>query len=187
MAGSPACTWKTEYRFSEFDRRDNAEFFAATGVLTGDVSRDRMFTQHRHHRRWSYRFNWGGRRLSRSTDLSRTDQLKSPGICRGFFVSWRRMAPLHREASSALVLARQAPHCSSCGCPADDSQRVNPCASCCLIAGFLALAIGLLWIGQGTGVIAWPASSFMISQIQWAGTAPRWRRVGLILIWQGKR
>ena len=25
-----------------------------------------------------------------------------------------------------------------------------------LIVGFLALAIGLLWIGQGTGVIAWP-------------------------------
>ena len=37
-----------------------------------------------------------------------------------------------------------------------------------LIVGFLALAIGLLWIGQGTGVVAWPASSFMISQIQWA-------------------
>ena len=25
-----------------------------------------------------------------------------------------------------------------------------------LIVGLLALAIGLLWIGQGTGVIAWP-------------------------------
>ena len=38
-----------------------------------------------------------------------------------------------------------------------------------LIVGFLALAIGLLWIGQGTGAIAWPQSSFMINQIQWAG------------------
>ena len=38
-----------------------------------------------------------------------------------------------------------------------------------LIVGFLALAIGLLWIGQGTGVIDWPPSSFMINQIQWAG------------------
>ena len=26
-----------------------------------------------------------------------------------------------------------------------------------LVVGFLALAIGLLWIGQGTGVIKWPA------------------------------
>ena len=37
------------------------------------------------------------------------------------------------------------------------------------IIGFLALAIGLLWIGQGTGAIAWPRSSFMINQLQWAG------------------
>ena len=38
-----------------------------------------------------------------------------------------------------------------------------------LILGLLALAIGLLWIGQGLGVIHWPQSSFMIRQIQWAG------------------
>ena len=25
-----------------------------------------------------------------------------------------------------------------------------------LIVGFLALAIGLLWIGQGTGAVTWP-------------------------------
>ena len=56
-----------------------------------------------------------------------------------------------------------------------------------LTTGFLALAIGLLWIGQGTGVIAWPASSFMISQIQWAGYGALLAAVGLILIWQGKR
>jgi uncharacterized membrane protein len=56
-----------------------------------------------------------------------------------------------------------------------------------LIAGFLALAIGLLWIGQGTGVIKWPESSFMISQIQWAGYGAVLGAVGLILIWQGRR
>jgi len=38
-----------------------------------------------------------------------------------------------------------------------------------LTLGFLALAVGLLWIGQGTGAVKWPQSSFMISQIQWAG------------------
>ncbi len=37
-----------------------------------------------------------------------------------------------------------------------------------LFIGILALLIGLLWIGQGTGVVAWPASSFMIRQVQWA-------------------
>jgi len=55
----PGLTWKTEYRFSEFDRRDNAEFITATGALTGNVSRDRMFTQ-TVTSTLSYRFNWGG-------------------------------------------------------------------------------------------------------------------------------
>jgi hypothetical protein len=56
-----------------------------------------------------------------------------------------------------------------------------------MVAGFLALAIGLLWIGQGTGVVAWPASSFMISQIQWAWYGAALVVLGLILIWQGRR
>jgi hypothetical protein len=56
-----------------------------------------------------------------------------------------------------------------------------------LIVGFLALAVGLLWIGQGTGVITWPQSSFMISQIQWAGYGAALAAVGLILIWQSQR
>ncbi len=67
--------------------------------------------------------------------------------------------------------------------PADEHAMRNGL----LTTGFLALAIGLLWIGQGTGVIAWPASSFMISQIQWAGYGALLAAVGLILIWQGKR
>jgi uncharacterized membrane protein len=56
-----------------------------------------------------------------------------------------------------------------------------------LVVGFLALAIGLLWIGQGTGAVKWPPSSFMISQIQWAGYGVALAAFGLILIWQGKR
>jgi uncharacterized membrane protein len=56
-----------------------------------------------------------------------------------------------------------------------------------LVVGLLALAIGLLWIGQGTGVIDWPASSFMIKQIQWAGYGAALSAVGLILIWQSQR
>ena len=54
------------------------------------------------------------------------------------------------------------------------------------IIGFLALAIGLLWIGHGTGAIPWPPSSFMINQLQWAGYGAVLAAVGLILIWQGK-
>ena len=56
-----------------------------------------------------------------------------------------------------------------------------------LILGFIALAIGLLWIGQGLGVIAWPSQSFMIDQIQWAGYGAALCAVGLILIWQSRR
>jgi len=56
-----------------------------------------------------------------------------------------------------------------------------------LIIGLLVLAIGLLWIGQGTGVIAWPRESFMINQIEWAGYGAALAAVGLILIWQARR
>jgi uncharacterized membrane protein len=56
-----------------------------------------------------------------------------------------------------------------------------------LVVGILAVAIGLLWIGQGTGVINWPQSSFMISHIQWAYYGAVLAAVGLVLIWQGRR
>ena len=56
-----------------------------------------------------------------------------------------------------------------------------------LIVGLIALAIGLLWIGQGLGVINWPQSSFMIRQMQWAGYGAVLAALGLILIWQSKR
>jgi uncharacterized membrane protein len=56
-----------------------------------------------------------------------------------------------------------------------------------LTFGLLALAVGLLWIGQGTGAIDWPQSSFMIRQIQWAGYGAALAALGLILIWQSKR
>jgi len=36
-----------------------------------------------------------------------------------------------------------------------------------LIVGILATLVGLLWIGQGTGIVRWPATSFMIDQSPW--------------------
>jgi hypothetical protein len=56
-----------------------------------------------------------------------------------------------------------------------------------LILGILAVLIGLLWIGQGTGIINWPQSSFMIGQVQWAYYGAALAVVGLILIWRGRR
>jgi len=65
--------------------------------------------------------------------------------------------------------------------------RKTPMRKWLLITGLLALAMGLLWIGQGLGVINWPASSFMIRQLQWAGYGAALAALGLILIWQSKR
>jgi hypothetical protein len=36
-----------------------------------------------------------------------------------------------------------------------------------LIFGIIATLMGLLWIGQGTGYVHWPESSFMIDQRPW--------------------
>ena len=36
-----------------------------------------------------------------------------------------------------------------------------------LLIGLLVLAAGLFFAGQGSGLIQWPAESFMISQIRW--------------------
>lgn len=35
------------------------------------------------------------------------------------------------------------------------------------VLGVLALLMGLLWMGQGAGLIMWPASSFMLEQKIW--------------------
>jgi uncharacterized membrane protein len=56
-----------------------------------------------------------------------------------------------------------------------------------LILGILALLIGLLWIGQGTGTVNWPASSFMIRQVEWAYFGSVLAIIGLILIWRARR
>jgi hypothetical protein len=48
--------------------------------------------------------------------------------------------------------------------------------------GSLAILVGALWIGQGTGYVNWPQSSFMISQIQWAYYGTALGIVGLLMI-----
>ena len=56
-----------------------------------------------------------------------------------------------------------------------------------LIAGLFALAMGLLWIGQGTGTVSWPRSSFMVGELQWAGYGAAMAGFGLVLIWQSNQ
>jgi hypothetical protein len=35
------------------------------------------------------------------------------------------------------------------------------------LIGLLVLVAGLVFMGQGSGYIQWPASSFMISEVHW--------------------
>ena len=51
-----------------------------------------------------------------------------------------------------------------------------------LIVGVAALLIGLLWVGQGSGLIHWPASSFMLDQRPWITRGAVLAVIGLILI-----
>lgn len=56
-----------------------------------------------------------------------------------------------------------------------------------LIAGIGSVLMGLLWIGQGTGVIQWPASSFMLDQRPWATRGAILAVVGVVLIILSRR
>ena len=56
-----------------------------------------------------------------------------------------------------------------------------------LIAGVLAVLMGLLWIGQGLGYIHWPASSFMLDQRPWALRGGILAVVGIVLILLSRR
>jgi len=50
------------------------------------------------------------------------------------------------------------------------------------LIGVAAFAAGLLFAGQGEGFIRWPASSFMISRIEWVYYGVGIAVVGLLLI-----
>ena len=56
-----------------------------------------------------------------------------------------------------------------------------------LILGILAVLLGLLWIGQGTGLVNWPASSFMIDQRPWVTRGVVLALVGIGLIAASRR
>ena len=56
-----------------------------------------------------------------------------------------------------------------------------------MIFGIAAIAIGLLWIGQGLGYVNWPASSFMIDQTPWALRGAALAVAGLAVILYARR
>lgn len=50
-----------------------------------------------------------------------------------------------------------------------------------IVLGIVAILIGGLWVGQGTGYIMWPQSSFMLEQRQWAYYGACLIVIGLIM------
>ena len=56
-----------------------------------------------------------------------------------------------------------------------------------LILGVFALLMGLLWIGQGFGLVMWPSSSFMLEQKIWALWGSILAAIGILLIWRARR
>ncbi|KQT32230.1 hypothetical protein ASG29_10425 [Sphingomonas sp. Leaf412] len=55
------------------------------------------------------------------------------------------------------------------------------------VVGVALALIGLLWIGQGLGYIAWPRSSFMIDQAIWANYGAAVAALGLLLVLVARR
>ena len=55
------------------------------------------------------------------------------------------------------------------------------------IIGLTALLVGLLWVGQGAGVVRWPAASFMIDQRPWLVRGILLAAIGLVLMWFSRR
>lgn len=51
-----------------------------------------------------------------------------------------------------------------------------------LLIGIVLLAAGLLFVGQGSGFIAWPASSFMIRQTEWIYYGGAIAAAGILLV-----
>ena len=55
------------------------------------------------------------------------------------------------------------------------------------IIGVIALLVGLVWIGQGTGIFPYPRSSFMINEVQWAYYGAATAIVGVLLMVYARR
>ena len=55
------------------------------------------------------------------------------------------------------------------------------------LIGILAMLMGLLWVGQGLGLIMWPAESFMLADRKWAINGALLAVAGLTLIGFGRR
>lgn len=56
-----------------------------------------------------------------------------------------------------------------------------------MILGLLAIAAGVLFLAQGTGVLLWPKDSFMLADRGWAVRGAVLAAVGGIVVWLARR
>jgi hypothetical protein len=56
-----------------------------------------------------------------------------------------------------------------------------------LLVGMIVLLAGLLFVGQGSGYIPWPAESFMISETKWIYYGAAIAAIGVLLIIVARR
>jgi hypothetical protein len=55
------------------------------------------------------------------------------------------------------------------------------------VVGILAVVVGLIWVGQGTGYFPYPAESFMINQMPWVYRGAGLAALGLIAVLVSRR
>lgn len=55
------------------------------------------------------------------------------------------------------------------------------------VVGILAIVIGLVWVGQGTGYFPYPAESFMINQMPWVYRGAGLAVVGVLAVLASRR
>lgn len=55
------------------------------------------------------------------------------------------------------------------------------------ILAVLAIVLGVIWIGQGTGLFPYPASSFMINQSPWILNGVLLAAAGLVVLFIARR
>ena len=56
-----------------------------------------------------------------------------------------------------------------------------------LIGGVLILLLGLHWISEGTGILAYPQSPLMYLKPMWTYIGLATLAMGLLLVWQSRR
>ena len=56
-----------------------------------------------------------------------------------------------------------------------------------MVAGVIAIVLGLFWAAQGAGYVTWPSESFMINNARWIYYGLATAIVGAVLVAMARR